>query len=92
MPWTRRSTIEGETAHASDTREVEKQPREQDGATAARVARRAGQRGPQFVLHPADLAWPAEPVVGAERVHAVLRGWLAERGHAAYAPRLIRAG
>ena len=43
-----------------------------------------GAQGFPFVLFPADLAWPAEPVVGAERVHRVLRSWLAELGHEAY--------
>jgi hypothetical protein len=33
-----------------------------------------------LVLHPADLAWPDEDVVGAESVHRVLRGWLAALG------------
>ena len=43
-----------------------------------------GQSFP-FVLFPADLDWPDEPVVGAERVHRILRGWLAGLGHEAYA-------
>lgn len=43
-----------------------------------------GQSYP-FVLHPAELAWPAEEVVGAENVHRVLRGWLAQLGHDGYA-------
>jgi len=43
-----------------------------------------GTQSHPFVLHPAELAWPAEPVVGAERVHRVFRGWLAGLGHAAY--------
>jgi hypothetical protein len=37
-----------------------------------------------FVLHPSDLAWPEEEVVGAERVHRVFRGWLTELGHEGY--------
>jgi uncharacterized membrane protein YvlD (DUF360 family) len=37
-----------------------------------------------FVLHPADLEWPAEEVVGAEAVHRVLRGWLAALGHSSF--------
>jgi uncharacterized membrane protein YvlD (DUF360 family) len=39
-----------------------------------------------FVLHPAELDWPGEEVVGAESVHRVLRGWLAQLGQSAYAP------
>jgi hypothetical protein len=38
-----------------------------------------------FVLHPSELEWPAEEVVGAERVHRVFRGWLAGLGQSAYA-------
>ena len=37
-----------------------------------------GLGGPQtepFILHPASLEAPGEPIVGAEQVHAVLRGW-----------------
>ncbi|HSS03986.1 MAG TPA: alkaline phosphatase family protein, partial [Solirubrobacterales bacterium] len=37
-----------------------------------------------FVLHPAELEWPADEVIGAERVHRVFRGWLAQLGHSAY--------
>ncbi|HMT04020.1 MAG TPA: phage holin family protein [Solirubrobacterales bacterium] len=29
-----------------------------------------------FVLHPADLAWPDQPVIGAEEVHHILKSWL----------------
>jgi uncharacterized membrane protein YvlD (DUF360 family) len=43
-----------------------------------------GTQSHPFVLHPADLPWPAAPVVGAEAVHQVFRGWLAALGHAAY--------
>jgi len=37
-----------------------------------------GLGGPQtrpFILHPVELAMPAEPIVGATQVHAVLMGW-----------------
>jgi hypothetical protein len=37
-----------------------------------------GLGGPQtqpFILHPVELEVPDEPIVGAERVHAVLSGW-----------------
>jgi hypothetical protein len=37
-----------------------------------------GLGGPQtrpFVLHPASLPLPAEPIVGAEELHRVLVGW-----------------
>ncbi|HZB05030.1 MAG TPA: phage holin family protein [Thermoleophilaceae bacterium] len=43
-----------------------------------------GQSFP-FVLFPAELEWPEELVVGAERVHRIFRGWLAGLGHDAYA-------
>ncbi len=45
-----------------------------------------GQAHP-FVLAPADWRWPEEPVVGAERLHRILRGWLADLGHDAYRDR-----
>jgi hypothetical protein len=38
-----------------------------------------------FVMHPAELEWPAEEVIGAEHVHRIFRGWLAQLGHSAYA-------
>ncbi len=37
-----------------------------------------------FVLHPTDLDWPEEEVVGAEAVHRIFRGWLGALGHADY--------
>jgi uncharacterized membrane protein YvlD (DUF360 family) len=43
-----------------------------------------GTQAHPFVLHPADLAWPDGPVVGAEQVHCVMRGWLAALGHEGY--------
>jgi uncharacterized membrane protein YvlD (DUF360 family) len=51
------------------------------------VGSHGGMGGPQshpFVLHPADLPWPQEPVVGAERVHRVFRSWLWGLGHESY--------
>jgi hypothetical protein len=42
-----------------------------------------GQAHP-FVLHPADLPWPQEDVVGAEAIHHLLCGWLAGLGQDAY--------
>jgi hypothetical protein len=52
------------------------------------VGSHGGLGGPQahpFVLAPANWAWPADGVVGAEAVHRVLCGWLAELGHESYA-------
>jgi uncharacterized membrane protein YvlD (DUF360 family) len=43
-----------------------------------------GTQSHPFVLHPADLAWPDRPVVGAEQVHRIMRGWLAALGHEGY--------
>jgi hypothetical protein len=40
-----------------------------------------GMGGPQtqaFILHPAQLGPPDEPLIGAEAVHRLLRGWRAE--------------
>ncbi|HYQ78493.1 MAG TPA: phage holin family protein [Solirubrobacterales bacterium] len=51
------------------------------------VGSHGGMGGTQsfpFVLHPGDLEWPAEEVVGAERVHRVFRGWLSGLGQTAY--------
>lgn len=44
-----------------------------------------GTQGYPFVLHPSELSWPEDEVVGAERVHRIFRGWLAELGQDAYA-------
>jgi Type I phosphodiesterase / nucleotide pyrophosphatase len=43
-----------------------------------------GTQSHPFVMHPAELVWPVEPVVGAEHVHRILRAWLAQLGHSAY--------
>jgi uncharacterized membrane protein YvlD (DUF360 family) len=45
-----------------------------------------------FVLHPSELAWPDEEVVGAERVHRIFRGWLAGLGHSSYASEVVAPG
>ena len=48
-----------------------------------------GLGGPQtepFILHPARLRMPDEPVVGAEGVNALLRGWRAELKGVAASP------
>ena len=45
-----------------------------------------------FVMHPADLGWPEEEVVGAERVHRIFRGWLGRLGHAAYSTEVDSPG
>jgi hypothetical protein len=42
-----------------------------------------GQAHP-FVLHPAELPWPDDEVVGAEAVHRLLCGWLARLGQDDY--------
>ncbi len=58
------------------------------------VGSHGGLGGPQtrpFLLFPADLPAPTGRVFGAERVHAVLRGWLAHLGHKPYAPRELPA-
>jgi uncharacterized membrane protein YvlD (DUF360 family) len=47
-----------------------------------------GQSFP-FVLFPAELEWPEEPVVGAERVHLIFRSWLASLGQCAYASTVV---
>jgi hypothetical protein len=52
------------------------------------VGSHGGMGGAQsypFILHPSELALPADLLVGAEAVHRELRAWLAALGHAAYA-------
>ena len=44
------------------------------------------------LLHPAELAWPEEDVIGAERVHRVFRGWLAGLGHDSYGSEVVSPG
>jgi hypothetical protein len=59
------------------------------------VGSHGGLGGPQsfpFVLHPTELAWPDDEVVGAERVHRIFRGWLAELGHSSYASEVDSPG
>jgi hypothetical protein len=51
------------------------------------VGSHGGLGGPQsfpFVLFPGVLPYPEEPVVGAERMHQVMRGWLVVLGQDAY--------
>ena len=43
-----------------------------------------GGQGFPFVLFPSELPWPDDPVVGAEGVHRIFRGWLAGLGHDSY--------
>jgi uncharacterized membrane protein YvlD (DUF360 family) len=59
------------------------------------VGSHGGMGGPQsfpFVLHPAELEWPAKEVVGAEEVHRIFRGWLAGLGQDAYASEVDSPG
>jgi uncharacterized membrane protein YvlD (DUF360 family) len=52
------------------------------------VGSHGGMGGTQsfpFVLHPSEFEWPEEEVIGAERVHRILRSWLAGLGQTAYA-------
>jgi len=59
------------------------------------VGSHGGLGGPQsfpFVLHPSELPWPDEEVVGAEAVHRIFRGWLTELGHPGYASRSASPG
>ncbi len=43
-----------------------------------------GTQAHPFVLHPPDLPWPREPVIGARHVHRILRSWLVALGQDAY--------
>ncbi|HEX5758024.1 MAG TPA: phage holin family protein [Thermoanaerobaculia bacterium] len=51
-----------------------------------------GTQSHPFVLHPSELEWPQDEVVGAERVHQVFRAWLAQLGHQAYASEVASPG
>jgi uncharacterized membrane protein YvlD (DUF360 family) len=44
-----------------------------------------GEQSYPFTLFPADWRHPEEEVVGAEHMHRVMRGWLADLGQSAYA-------
>jgi len=59
------------------------------------VGSHGGMGGTQsfpFVLHPSELEWPGEEVVGAERVHRIFRGWLAGLGQSAYSSEVDSPG
>jgi len=44
-----------------------------------------GEQSHPFLVAPTQFQLPGEPLVGAEHVHRVFRGWLAQLGHEAYA-------
>jgi uncharacterized membrane protein YvlD (DUF360 family) len=59
------------------------------------VGSHGGMGGTQsfpFVLHPSELTWPEDEVIGAERVHRIFRSWLAQLGHSAYASEVASPG
>jgi uncharacterized membrane protein YvlD (DUF360 family) len=59
------------------------------------VGSHGGMGGTQsfpFVLHPSELTWPGDEVVGAERVHRIFRGWLTQLGHAGYESEVASPG
>jgi uncharacterized membrane protein YvlD (DUF360 family) len=59
------------------------------GAFEELVGSHGGMGGTQahpFVLYPSHWEEPAEPIVGAERLHAHLRAWLHALGHEAFRP------
>jgi hypothetical protein len=43
-----------------------------------------GSQSFPFCVFPSELPWPDEDVVGAESVHRIFRGWLAQLGHESY--------
>jgi uncharacterized membrane protein YvlD (DUF360 family) len=62
---------------------------EQGCAFEELISFHGGLGGPQtrpFILHPAELPAPGDPIVGAAAVHALLRGWRAELQEPARAP------
>jgi hypothetical protein len=59
------------------------------------VGSHGGMGGTQsypFVLHPSELAWPEDEVIGAESVHRIFRGWLTQLRHAGYASEVDSPG
>lgn len=59
------------------------------------VGSHGGMGGTQsfpFVLHPSELSWPEDDVVGAERVHRIFRRWLAQLGHPGYESEVASPG
>ena len=64
---------------------------EQDEVAAfeEQVGSHGGLGGPQthpFLLHPAELDPPAEPIYGSPALHRVLKGWLADLGQPVETP------
>ena len=49
-----------------------------------------GEQSHPFTLAPAEWAMPAEPIVGAEEMHRLMRRWLADLGHEAFRNQGIR--
>ena len=63
--------------------------RDEVAAFEEQVGSHGGLGGPQthpFLLYPADLAAPAEPIFGSPAVHRVLKGWLADLGQPVEVP------
>jgi uncharacterized membrane protein YvlD (DUF360 family) len=59
------------------------------------VGSHGGMGGTQsfpFVLHPSELVWPGDDVVGAESVHRIFRDWLAQLGHSDYESEVVPPG
>jgi uncharacterized membrane protein YvlD (DUF360 family) len=59
------------------------------------VGSHGGMGGTQsfpFVLHPSELVWPEDDVVGAESVHRIFCAWLAQLGHASYESEIASPG
>jgi hypothetical protein len=50
-----------------------------------------GEQSHPFALAPAAWAMPGEPIVGAEAMHRLMRRWLGDLGHDAYAEQPSRA-
>ena len=57
---------------------------EEVAAFEDQVSSHGGLGGPQthpFLLYPAELTAPVEPIFTSPAMHRVLKGWLAEVGH-----------
>ena len=64
---------------------------EEVAAFEDQVSSHGGLGGPQthpFLLYPAELTAPAEPIFTSPAMYRVLKGWLAELGHPGDAARV----
>ena len=79
---TRRRRADGSVELGAGQRAEIESTRESDGAAPELSVMASGCLG--LISFPRAFAFPREPVVGAEQMHQVMRGWLAALGHDGY--------